>query len=226
MSSSPAPSPQHEPTMEEILASIRKIISEDQPEAAAKAPTPPTPLRAVPTDSSSAPASNAAPGGDADVLDLTEELPEEMPAPAAPSAAPAPALHDDIAFETIESGPKAEEPPQEAEPEDLISNTTRSMVSRAFANADKPPVQYTAPPLGTLDSIFTQAVQNAFQPTLKDWVDGHHAEIMESLKPLIRAWMDQHLPPLIEAVLARELGRAAADKVRSAAADKVRARQI
>ena len=27
-------SPQHEPTMEEILASIRKIISEDTPEAA------------------------------------------------------------------------------------------------------------------------------------------------------------------------------------------------
>ncbi len=27
-------SPQHEPTMEEILASIRKIISEDNPEAA------------------------------------------------------------------------------------------------------------------------------------------------------------------------------------------------
>jgi cell pole-organizing protein PopZ len=27
--------PQHEPTMEEILASIRKIISEDGPEAAA-----------------------------------------------------------------------------------------------------------------------------------------------------------------------------------------------
>jgi hypothetical protein len=30
--------PQHEPTMEEILASIRKIISEDTPEAAAPAP--------------------------------------------------------------------------------------------------------------------------------------------------------------------------------------------
>jgi cell pole-organizing protein PopZ len=151
-----------------------------------------------------------------DVLELTEELPEETPTPAAPklAPAPAPALHDDIAFETIETAPRAEEPPKEPEPEDLISNSTRSMVSRAFANADRPPVQYSAPPLGTLDSIFTQAVQNAFQPTLKDWVDGHQAEIMESLKPLIRAWMDEHLPPLIEAVLARELGRAAADKIR------------
>ena len=199
--------------MEEILASIRKIISEDQPEAAKAAPQAPA-LRAVPADSGPAPASNAAPAGDMDVLELTEELPEATPTPSAPKPAPAPALHDDIAFETIETAPRAEEPPKEPEPEDLISNTTRSMVSRAFANADKPPVQYSAPPLGTLDSIFTQAVQNAFQPTLKDWVNGHHAEIMESLKPLIRAWMDEHLPPLIEAVLGRELGRAAADKLR------------
>ncbi len=199
--------------MEEILASIRKIISEDQPEAAKTPPQAPA-LRAVPVDGNSAPAAAAAPAGDMDVLELTEELPEEGPVPVAPKPAPAPALHDDIAFETIEAAPKAEEPPIEPEPEDLISNSTRSLVSRAFANADKPPVQYSAPPLGTLDSIFTQAVQNAFQPTLKDWVDGHHAEIMESLKPLIRAWMDEHLPPLIEAVLARELGRAAADKIR------------
>src|SRR5689334_4381810 len=33
-----APNAQHEPTMEEILASIRKIISEDQPDAAKAAP--------------------------------------------------------------------------------------------------------------------------------------------------------------------------------------------
>ena len=33
-------SPQHEPTMEEILASIRKIISEDRPEAAPAAAAP------------------------------------------------------------------------------------------------------------------------------------------------------------------------------------------
>ena len=40
--------PQHEPTMEEILASIRKIISEDAPGSAAPRPAPPPrPRRAV-----------------------------------------------------------------------------------------------------------------------------------------------------------------------------------
>ena len=46
--------PQHEPTMEEILASIRKIISEDAPESPAieaSAPAPvasPQPVQAAP----------------------------------------------------------------------------------------------------------------------------------------------------------------------------------
>ena len=39
-------SPQHEPTMEEILASIRKIISEDDPPEAAPAAAAPKPVAA------------------------------------------------------------------------------------------------------------------------------------------------------------------------------------
>ena len=69
-----ASSPQHEPTMEEILASIRKIISEDSAEAQ------PAPVAAA-----------AAVSEDSDVLELTQEVHEE-PAPvmAAPPAAVAP----------------------------------------------------------------------------------------------------------------------------------------
>ena len=55
--------PQHEPTMEEILASIRKIISEDAPEApAAEAPAP------AAGTSSSAVAPPAAPAADVDEM--------------------------------------------------------------------------------------------------------------------------------------------------------------
>ena len=220
--SSSAANPQHEPTMEEILASIRKIISEDQPEGAKPAPAPqPTPLRAVVPEPALAPlAAVAAPAAsaDLDVLDLTEEVPEE----ASPALAASPPIHEDIAFESVEDDPDSEpapepfaaEPEPTAEDNDLISKSTRSLVSRAFATMDKGPVRYTPPPAGALDSIFVQAVQSAFQPTLKDWVDGHNAEILESLKPLIRAWMDEHLPPLIEAAVAKEIGRAASARKR------------
>ena len=58
-------SPQHEPTMEEILASIRKIISEDSPEA----------------QPASQPAVQSLAEAEPEVLELTQEVHEE-PAPA------------------------------------------------------------------------------------------------------------------------------------------------
>jgi cell pole-organizing protein PopZ len=213
--SSPAASPQHEPTMEEILASIRKIISDDQPESA-KPAAQPAPLRGV--------ESSPAPAPESDVLELTEEVEEEVPDALAPApvlvAAPKPAMDDDIAFETIEASPKAgpapktEEHPLVPGTDDLISSSTRTLVSRAFANMDKGAADYSAPAAGALDALFAKAIQGAFEPTLKEWVDGHNAEIMETLKPLVRAWMDEHLPALIEAALAREFGRAAGERPR------------
>jgi hypothetical protein len=84
--SSSAANPQHEPTMEEILASIRKIISEDQPEGAKPAPaSPPTSLRAVPSEPAPAASpATAAASSDSDVLDLTEEVTEEAPTASPP----------------------------------------------------------------------------------------------------------------------------------------------
>jgi hypothetical protein len=191
MSSSGAP--QHEPTMEEILASIRKIISEDQPEAAQSVPAPePTPIRAVAEEPESPP--------EADVLELTEEMREEEPA--APAAAPP--IEDDIAFETIEAETKAEAPV-----DDLISDATRSAIGRAFAHVGPGTVERAAPPGGTLDALFLRAIQDAFTPTLQEWVESHYPEILDRLKPVIRDWMDENLPSLIEATVTKEIARAA-----------------
>ena len=69
---SSAAEPQHDPTMEEILASIHKIISEDQPLSARKA-------------------SPAIEQKDSDILELTEEVPPESAAARPPvDAAPFP----------------------------------------------------------------------------------------------------------------------------------------
>lgn len=171
--------PQHEPTMEEILASIRKIISEDQPDAAKPAPEPMPVQMAAP----------AAAAVEADVLELTEEVPEEapapMPAPAPVMAAPVPVpepepeIENDIAFETVETEAKAE-PPMD----DLISKSTRNAMGRAFAHLDRGASELTAAGGGTLDALFLRAIQDAFTPTLQEWVDAHHAEILDGLKPL------------------------------------------
>src|SRR5262245_63907427 len=71
------PAGQGEPSMEEILASIRRIISED----------------GEPAKPGAAPATAAAPSGASDVLELTDMVEEAKPAAPAPTpvaAAPAP----------------------------------------------------------------------------------------------------------------------------------------
>jgi cell pole-organizing protein PopZ len=176
-----SPNPQHEPTMEEILASIRKIISEDQPEPAKPAPMPPQPVAEAPLPP------------DPDVLELTEEVRDERQAPV---------IANDVVFEAIEE--------QKAEPmdnDDLISDSTRDALDRAFANFDDNKPARIAPVGGSLESLFTHAVQDAFSPTLSEWVEAHHGEIMDELRPMIRDWMDENLPQLIEAAVAREMSR-------------------
>jgi len=191
--------------MEEILASIRKIISEDQQAAPAKpAAAKPIAAPAKPAPEPVAAAPAAAP--ELDILELTEEVKDDPPVPAAQvvKGEPAPIAQNDVAFETIEEPPQAE-PAME---DDLISDSTRHAVGRAFANLNGESSDF-APKGGSLEAVFTRAIQEAFEPVLHEWVDAHSTEVMDNLKPLIRAWMDENLPPLIEAAVVKEIARSA-----------------
>src|ERR1700710_1225903 len=120
-----ASNPQHEPTMEEILASIRKIISEDSTEAPA-AP---------------APAAAAAPAPhEADVLELTQEIEEPTapkPEPVRAAAPPAP-KPDDVVFQTVEEPtPPAPAPAPAAAQDDIFSHKTPQAPDDSF----RPPPQ-------------------------------------------------------------------------------------
>ena len=202
-----APNAQHEPTMEEILASIRKIISEDQPDAAkaapavASAPPPapqPTPVRAAMESAQS----------ETDVLELTDEIRDEQPP--APAADPGPPIENDVVFQNIEAEP-------EGEPmDDLISDTTRSAVGRAFSGLGMSPDQVApaAAAGNSLEALFLKAIHDAFTPVLQEWVDTHYDEILERMKPLIREWMDDNLPTLVEATVAKEIRAAAVPRRR------------
>ncbi len=208
-----ASSPQHEPTMEEILASIRKIISEDSTEApAAPAPEPkPAPVAAAP-----APV-------EADVLELTQEVPEEpapapMPAPvAAPEPLPiAPLPENDVVFETIEEPAVMTEAPVSAH-DDIFSDKTRKALDDTFANIDEP--EYDAPQRGydaapvapvsglTVEAVFERAVREAFDPVVAKWLGSNADVIVDRMKPLIREWMDEHFPALLEGVVRNEVAR-------------------
>jgi hypothetical protein len=191
--------PQHEPTMEEILASIRKIISEDAPEAAAPAAAAPEPAPATPAP---APPPPPEPVQD-DVLELTQEI--EV-------AAPEPASAEDIVFENV--APAA---PAAAPHSDIFSDQTRKAMEDTFNAIPEEEPEPVAPmrspaPLApvdgaTVENVFERAVRESFEPVLQQYLKDNSAAVIDGMKPLIREWMDEHFPPLLEGAVRAEVER-------------------
>ncbi len=192
--------PQHEPTMEEILASIRKIISEDAPEGGAPA--------AEAAVAEPAPAPVQAPVQETiqdDVLELTQEV-VETPAPP-PEPVPAPA--EDLVFETVA--------PVAAPASDIFSDHTRKSIEDAFDSIPDEPEPAPAParpaaPIAPVDgssveTVFERAVRESFEPVLNKYLSDNSAAVIERMKPLIREWMDEHFPPLLEGAVRAEVER-------------------
>jgi len=200
---SPPAAPQHEPTMEEILASIRKIISEDSTEQPAAA---------------AAPAENAEPvevmdlgEEDADVLELTQEINAE---PVRVTAAPAPApvvvenrIEDDVVFEEIEEPTMTSAAPSD---EGIFSDKSRSALDDAFASLDEQSAgpAYAMPQGDSIQAVFERSIRGGFEPLLREHLNANTETLIEHMKPLIREWMDDNFPEMLETAVRAEVARA------------------
>jgi cell pole-organizing protein PopZ len=177
--------------MEEILASIRRIISEDEPAAApeagpaAVAEPEPAPAPAAPPAPEPVFAAEPEHHGADDILELTEPVPEDsvplethgdVEVHAIHPAAPAP----EPAYEPL---PELEPLPPHAE-EPLLSNAAAASASSAFGQLS----QHVAMPLSGR--------------TLEDLV-------RELLKPQLKAWLDANLPAIVQAKVEEEVERIA-----------------
>ncbi len=208
-----ASSPQHEPTMEEILASIRKIISEDSTE-------PPKPEAAP-----------APQHQDAEVLELTQEVEEEpatAPRMAAPEPQPAPKPVEsaaqpphDVVFQPIQQEAAMSSSAAEVPSSEIFSDKSRKALDDVLGQLDDMPSPQPDAPRqrpsfapapaadgDSVEAVFERAVTNAVGPHVEQWMDGRKDEILASLRPLIREWMDEHFPPLLEGVVRDEVSRA------------------
>ena len=159
-----------EPSMEEILASIRRIISDDGDE--------PTPTSAV--------ASDAFAPEDDDVLELN--IPA-MASQAQPAQALAPEpLDDDLETfsfdleDDLEIAPEtAAAPIAHLEPESSLVNT---LAQAAAASAFDRLAQTVAMPLDT--RTLEDVVRELLRPLLKAWLD-------ENLLPIVQAKVDEEV---------------------------------
>jgi uncharacterized protein len=188
------PAKSQEPSMEEILASIRRIIADDDatktvtraPEAPKAEPPPaPQPLPPQPSyppapqpqfEAEPSPAAmEPAVDQSSDILDLTETMAASMPQPN-PQFRTIDGTSD-IGFDEASDKPAA--PPVERG--HLVSSETSAAVDSAFSALAQ-----------------TVLVQNA--RTLEDLV-------REMLRPMLKSWLDDNLPGMVEHLVRAEIER-------------------
>lgn len=186
-----------EPSMEDILASIRRIIADDQ-----EAPRPPEPEEPMPSplrnvldiaERHVAPLLGAGPNepvlgpwnrGDHEdgALEDTLAHPEsisfaEADEPEEPAPAPA------SVREPVLRRPEPSAPPEPAPAKSLLSQEAKASVSTSFDR-------------------LSASIKPSQPKTVEDLMK-------EMLRPMLKAWLDDHLPPLVEGLVREEIERIA-----------------
>jgi cell pole-organizing protein PopZ len=190
----------HEPSMEEILASIRSIIADDKEPAsaavAAQKPVAPAGPQIVYSNDSPpairtvapapeappavAPAAVDAPAATAEVAAIAPKVVWEKPAPVPPPApvAPEPEPEPEPVAAAVEAAPA---PVEDEEP--FVSEVTDAAVSASFSA------------LST-----TVALQSS---------EMIERLVREMLRPMLKTWLDDNLPSLVERLVRAEIQRVA-----------------
>lgn len=194
-----------EPSMEEILASIRRIIADDDTGKAKPPEAPkPAPVAAVP-----------------------------RPAPVPPPAPPPPPVANnqqdiDAMLADLDAPPKGSPPPA---PD--VLDLTEAMTATAAAppapnfrtidgasdvvftdRAPEPPAREFTPPMpdqGLISNATMSAVDSAFN-SLAHTVLGNNARTLEDLvkemlRPMLKGWLDDNLPSMVERIVRAEIER-------------------
>lgn len=208
------PEPAHNQTVEEILASIRQAISEDEAKRATLAPRPapaqPRPdnvakLFAAANDGGRAnAAANAAEDPSQEVIDLAiEKALDDVRAELANGSAPAEADAD----EAVEAD--ADET-AEAEPAETVHPTPPPEPQRPRAlpplggAAGQQPRPLMSPRAGAAVTASFDALARSMASNggikLEDMVEG-------MLRPMLRSWLDDNLPGLVERLVREEIDR-------------------
>ena len=169
-----------DPSMEEILSSIRRILSEDEAQAGAKPPE-----------------------DDVLVLDPAmlvrdEEAPAEPVAvapPAEPESDPVPPPMETFPRET----PPREAPSMEApgaEPGFAAADMESPLLANDTAESAAASI------LGLVRTLATDRLTPVYRagPTIEDLV-------REEIRPLLKTWLDAHLPALVERLVRNEIER-------------------
>lgn len=178
----PGQAPDQEPSIEEILASIRQIISDDD-EGAPAASAEPEPVVAPPPPPPPPPPKPEPPRED--ILVLKDPIPAERPE----------IVMEDISVEMEEEEEDVADveeplpPPVQFHDDSIFGDTAQQATVSGFAKLAS-------------GIAIDKRRHTAEGVTLEDIV-------RDMLQPMLREWMDENLPPMIERLVEKELERLA-----------------
>jgi uncharacterized protein len=224
-----------EPSMEEILASIRRIIADEDggktakpPEPAAPKPPPPVARPAPPPPPPAPPA--AAGNGQTEIDTMLAELDQpaapEPPKPEPPKFTAAVAPPDIL--DLTEANVAATPPPGPAPTFRTIDGDSDVVFTerppppppepppRMIEDVPRPVAEMSAADRGLLSSDSAAAVDSAFN-ALAHTILGQNARTLEDLvkemlRPMLKSWLDDNLPGLVERIVRAEIERVSRGK--------------
>jgi uncharacterized protein len=188
----------HEPSMEEILASIRSIIADDREPPATSAPAP-------------APAAKPAAPTGPQIVYANDSIPAR---PVAPPAQTAPAAQAASAVAAPPRAPAAPTPPVEA-PAAVVASAPKVVWEKPAPVAE--PVAIVPEPVEEEEAFASPATEAAVAASfnaLSASIAVQSSEMIEGLmremlRPMLKSWLDDNLPSLVERLVRAEIQRVA-----------------
>jgi len=177
-----ADAPSTDPSMEDILASIRRILSEDEKEGVT-AEAPPV---AAPPAPAPAPVMADPPPEDDDVLVLDTSMMVANPGPETPLASPEPPPPPELPPEPPPRPDVA--PPHAADDLELLAPATAAAATASVS--------------GLMRALAQERASQVYRggPTIEDLV-------REEVRPILKDWLDTHLPGIVERLVRAEIER-------------------
>lgn len=204
-----------EPSMEEILSSIRRIIADDEDETASSKPAMADPAKARKPEAkalaASAPVADGDDGEDDDVLDLTEVV---EPADTAgkrdrfASSDPFDSAMDEIELEpedeAMDDDEPASPPPSRARPK-----PARPAAEEAMSDDDTLVSSATAARSTGALAKLTRAAAVREPAALAHGDKTVEIFLVEILRPMLKEWLDANLENVVERVVEQEVKKLA-----------------
>jgi cell pole-organizing protein PopZ len=204
----------NDPSMDDILASIRKIISDDEARAQVSGnAAPPVQPANAPIELRSAGPRALGNGSREDVLLLTDLIEEptlsaQQPEPVAPTPIPVQRIDPVSAsempqpsFETAPAPRPSSAPPVAPSFEQpLAASSAAGAATSAFDRLNQVVEERKAAPAAAAPIAMPAMAIGAGGKTIEDLVK-------EMLRPMLKEWIDHSLPPMVEQLVEREIAR-------------------